>query len=487
MLMLSARMTHKASRGGRGQPSGGEDGGSSRGKATPTWARALAIVCAASLGIAFLPADGRWSGRVARAQLLRADLSLLGQVRDGDQSNETETPTNLYGQIGIDRLHHRIGTDTYFRLADDFARDDTATDFYAGYLRAPFKAVDFTLGRQFLNEVPGTVFVADAGKVRVNAGPVALTVFGGQPQYFEPTYGAASLSQDEQMVGATLSSTRWRDSVLKLGYLWQQRDNYTLRQLVTGSAAHTFSSLPGRPRTYGVLGMDADRQNIEQATAGFDTFFGHPRVGMNFEGGYYQPQDHGKYVNSDINRRQDPIFELFSVGQMVQFRGGLRYMLARPLTAYCDYSYQRYESLKRQYENGNLGSVGLMWLPYGDGLEVVRLEYYVMDSYGGNVNGGKLYYENRLYNRIVFRSKLDIAGYQKVNNRDATVVNGFLGLGYYFTPNLLTEVSMEANHNPRFDEDFRFGFFITYRFRYRPFERSEATAAAPAKTEGAPS
>ena len=452
------------------------------------WTRTPGTLCAAYLGVLLLVTAGGGRGATAHAQLLRADLSLLGQVRDGDQSNETETPTNLYGQIGIDRLHHRIGADTYFRLADDFARDDTATDFYAGYLRAPFKTVDFTLGRQFLNEVPGTAVVADAGKARVNAGPVALTVFGGQPHYFEPTYGAASLSQDEQMVGATLSSTRWRDSVLKLGYLWQQRDGYTLRQLVTGSATHTFSSLPGRPRTYGVLGMDADRQNIEQATAGFDTFFGQPRIGVNFESGYYKPQDHGKYVNPDMNRRQDPIFELFSVSQMLQFRGGLRYMLARSLSAYCDYSYQRFEALKGLYENGNLGSVGLMWLPYGDGLEVVRLEYYVMDSYGGNVNGGKLYYENRLYNRVVFRSKLDIAGYQKVNNRDATVVNGFLGLGYYVTPNLLTEVSMEANHNPRFDEDFRFGFFITYRFRYRPFEHSQASAAAaPATTGGASS
>jgi hypothetical protein len=459
-----------------------------RGREPRGWGQALRALCVGFLGILLWLGAGGWLCVAVQAQLLRGDLSLLGQVRDGAQSHGTEVPTNLYGQLGIDRLHGRIGADSYFRLADDLANNDTATDFYAGYLRAPFKTVDFTLGRQFLNEVPGTVFVADAGKVRVDGGPVALTVFGGQPQYFEPTYGAASLSQDEQIVGATLSSTRWRDSILKLGYLWQQRENYTLRQLVTGSASHTFASLPGRPRTYGVLGMDADRQNIEQATAGFDSFFGAPRLGVNFESGYYKPQDHGKYVNPDINRRQDPIFELFSVSQMLQFRSGLRYLVARSLTAYCDYSFQRYEALKGVYEDGNLGSVGLMWLPFGDGLEVVRLEYYVMDSYGGNVNGGKLYYENRLYDRIVFRSKLDIAGYQKVDNRSATVVNGFLGLGYYFTRNLLAEVSMEANHNPQFDEDFRFGFFITYRFRYRPFERSQAsTAAAPATTEKAPS
>ncbi len=411
------------------------------------------------------------------AQELRSDFSLLGQVRDGDQSRQTEAPNDLYGELGATDFKHGANADTYFRLERDFGPDSGAADFYAGYLQAAAtRGVDVTLGRQFLSEGPGGVFVADAGKIRIDpGGPVAFTVFGGQPRYFEPTFSAASLSQDEQIFGGNMRTTHMKGGYLSLGYLQQQRDGRVLRQLINGNGAHAFSTLPGLPNVYGSAAFDADRQNLDQATTGFDVFLSQPRLLFNFESSYYKPQDQGKHLITDINRREDPIFELFSLSQLLQFRGGLRYTLSRTVSAYGDYSYQRYEKLTGIFENGHVGSVGVLWMPGGDGLEVVRVEYYVVYSHGGNVNGGRGHYECRVYDRIVFRTKIDVAAYETVSNTHSTAVSSLLGVGYVLAPGLVGEVNFEANRNTRFNEDFRFGFLITYHFRYRswPSERAQ--------------
>ena len=411
--------------------------------------------------------------RTAQAAELRADLSALGQVREDYPSGQVSSPNDIYGDLGVSGLHHGTSLDTYFRLEHDFGTNQGPTEFYSGAMRVPgaIPGVDFTLGRQVLSEAPGTMFLADAGKVRIDPGwPLAFTVFGGQPRYFEPTYGPERLSQDEQVFGGSVRTTHLKNGFLSLGYLQQDRDQgipgqRVLRQLINATGSRSFNTLPGLPNAYGSVVMDAKRQNVDQATAGFDTFFSQPRVSLNFESSYYKPQDNGKQIVTDPVRREDPIFQLFSVSQMLQFRGGLRYTLTRTVSAFGDYSYQRYEQLAGNFVNGHVGSTGLLWLPGGDGLEVVRLEYYVVDSGGGNVNGGKLYYENRVYDRIRFRSKVDVSYYEKATNQKDTAVNTFLGLGYLLRPGLFGELNFEANRNQFFNEDFRFGFLITYSFR----------------------
>lgn len=148
----------------------------------------------------------------AQAIELRNDLRLLGQVRDGDQSRQQESPVDFYGDQGISGLRHGTTVDTYYRLShDESGLSGGSSDFYAGYMRVPgaVPGVDFTLGRQVLSETPGAVYVADAGKVRFDpGGPVSFTVFGGAPRYFEPTSSSASLSQDELIFGGNIRSVR---------------------------------------------------------------------------------------------------------------------------------------------------------------------------------------------------------------------------------------------------------------------------------------
>jgi hypothetical protein len=123
-------------------------------------------------------------------------------------------------------------------------------------------------------------------------------------------------------------------------------------------------------------------------------------------------------------------------------------------------------------------------------LEVVRLEYYVLDSAGGNVNGGKIYYESRVYQRILFRTKFNVAYYTKETNEHDTALTGMLGLGYVFCPGLVGELDFEANHNKRFSEDYRFGFSIRYNFDSRtrkPAQPQATTATDPSEpTAGRP-
>ena len=418
----------------------------------------------------------------AQAIELRNDLLLLGQVRDGDKSRQQESPVDFYGDQGISGLPHGTTIDTYYRLAHDFGLGQGPTDFYAGYMHVPgaVPGVDFTVGRQFLSEAPGAVYVADAGKVRFDpGGPVAFTIFGGAPRYFEPTFSSPSVSQDEILFGGNVRTTHLKNGYLSFGFQQFERDERVLQQLIAASGARRFTDLPGLPNIYGVFSFDADHQNIDQGTAGVDVFLSQPRLLLNLESSYYKPQDNGKELITDVNRREDPIFQLFSLSQELQFRGGLRYMLTRALSAYGDFSYQRYQKQQASnYENGSIGKAGVKWEPGGDGLETVGLEYYVADSSGGNVNGGRAYYANDVYERLRFRTNLDVAYYQKETNQNDTAVSSLLGLGYVFLPGLFCEVYMEANRNQRFNEDFRFGFTVTYSGRYRTDKQAQAREAS---------
>ena len=426
------------------------------------------------------------SSAAAEGQDVRGDLSAYGQVREGDQTRETEAPSYLYGNLGVDRLPHGAELGTVFELGRDFGIDDGTSDFYAGFVRVPSAppGVDVTLGRQFLSEGPGANFVTDGGKVRFDPGwPVAFTVFGGRPRYFEPTYSTKILDDDEWIFGGNVSAAHWRGGQLTLGYLQHERDHRVLRQLVTGTANRSFTKLPGLPNLYGSIAYDVDRQNLDLGTAGVNFVLAPLRLQWNVEGTYYKPQDHSHdFPTPDLNRREDPIFELFSVSAMDQWRSGLRYALRPNLSALVDYSFQHYDHQDgrdgTQRENSHVASAGLLWLPGGDGLEMVRAEYYVVDSDGGRVNGGKGTYESRVYEGILFRAKVDVLYYDKVNNQAAVAASGLLGFGIEPLPGLVFELNFEALHNDRFDSDLRFGFAIDYNFRH---------TLRPSKPEAAPS
>lgn len=405
----------------------------------------------------------------ARAQDLGGELRWLGQVREGDQEREREAPNVFDGDLAAAHLPYRSGVETYFRLERDFATGDGVSDFYAGFLRArPASGVDVTLGRQFLSEGPGGAFVADGGKLRVARGPVAFTLFGGLPRYFEPTYSAEIQSQDEVLFGGSVSLPRLAGGRVSLGYLQLERDENVLRQLVTGTLSRACPELPGHPDLYGAVAYDADYQNLDLATVGADLAWARARVYLNIEGSYYQPQDdQRRRPLADLDRREDAIFELFSVSEMGQGRIGVRRPLTRTVSTFADYSFQHYDQQEgREVQNGHVGGTGLLWLPGGDGLEFVRLEYYVLQTEDDSANGARGYYENRVYDRLAFRTKLDVAYYEKVNNQKDTAVSSFVGLAYEVRQGLEWEVNAEANHNERFEREFRFGFLIRYGFQH---------------------
>jgi hypothetical protein len=411
---------------------------------------------------------------------LRLAPTILGQVRDGDGylPGDTEAPIELYGDFGLSDLPHGTTLDTYFRLEEDFANLSSGgqTQFFSGVLRVPAAppGLDVQLGRQIVAESPVNVWDADSGQIRVGlGGPFSLTVFGGQPRYWEPTYSSPSLSQNEQIFGGSLRVAQFQGGAVAIGYLQQMRQGLELMQQITATGARSFATLPGQPNLYGNFAFDADHQNIDRVRAGVQSFVWKPTLLFNLESTYYKPQDNGKILIQDINRREDPIFQLYSLSQALQFRGGLRYALTRTVSTYGDLSYQRYQQLAGSYINGYDWSAGVLYLPGGDGLESVRFEYYGIQAAGGrasgtgNVNGARATYENRVYERVLFRANCDVAYYQKWTNQDGTAFATLLGLGYVLLPGLVAEVNFQANRNQFFPEDFRFGFFISYNADYR--------------------
>jgi len=404
----------------------------------------------------------------ARAADLFGDFHLLGQVREGYQDHQTEAPVDLYGNVGAANLWHASRGETFFRLEQDLANGDNAGDFYAGYAQIPnaLPGVSATVGRQFLNEGPGGVFVADAGKVDIDPGwPVSFSVYGGAPQYFEPTYSSPIISQDELLWGGNMRTTRWRGGQMSLGYQQWERNSRVLRQLISTTGVQTFATLPGTPQVYGAFGYDADHQNIDNANLGLDLFFSDPTLLFNFGSTYYQPRDNPN--QSNINWQEDPIFQLFSDSDLVQVRGGVRHPFSREVSAYADFSYQTYDNAVHQTQNGYISHAGVLWLPEGDGLEQVLFAYYGADSGGGNVNGVSLFYESQVYERLVFRFRTDVGYYEKESNQSDWPVHTLTGVGYEIAPGLTGQLLFEANRNVVFDADLRFGFTLTYNFRHR--------------------
>lgn len=436
--------------------------------ASPRSGRASAVLGAtvASLACSLAIAVGS-----AAASELRTDLKALTQLRQGDQSRDFEAPAILYGDLGLRGLPAGAAVETYFGLAHDLSRNEGLfTDLYAASLNVPnaVQGVDFTVGRQFLAETPGGAFVADGGKVRLALGELeSFTAFGGAPQYFEPTYSSETFSQDEDIWGGSLRTHRLPNSSLSLSYLNQARDGSTLRRLLSTSGATSLPNLPGLPSFYGSVSYDIDGANIDHATLGTQVFALPPRLALSFEGTYYKPQDQGSYVDPDFQRREDAIFELFSVSDLVQARGAVHYALTTALSAFADYSYQQYERLQGDTENGHIGGVGIDWLPQGDGLEVVRVEYYIADSGGGQVNGGRARYESQVYERLVFHIGGGLAYYEKSTNREDFALFTLTGVAYALLPGLVCELNLEANSNPRFDDEFRVGMWLTYNRRHQ--------------------
>jgi hypothetical protein len=137
----------------------------------------------------------------ASAVDLRLNPSLLGQVRRSFTDDQTETPTELYGDFGPSGLPHGTTFDTYFRLEEDFSDLSSETDFFTGVMRIPaaVPGLDLQLGRQIVAESPIGRWDADSGQIRLGIPetPYSMTLSGGQPRYWEPTFGPASLSQNE--------------------------------------------------------------------------------------------------------------------------------------------------------------------------------------------------------------------------------------------------------------------------------------------------
>lgn len=443
-------------------------------------------------GAAILAMCGAWlalhAPGVALATDVQATVKVPGQVRDGFYSGDTEAPFWLYTDLGINRIRHGINAETYFSLNDDLATGRGGGDFYAGVLRMPdaIPWTDLSLGRQFLSEGPRGGNVADAGRVTLDVGwPVALSAWGGQPRYFEPTFSSPSISQDEQMFGARLLATGMTRGYLNVGYLQHIRQGQTLSELVTLNAGRHFQGLPGKPNVYGYFAYDADNANVHMAQLGTQSTLLPARLFGSLDASYYDPQGTRSVFRFNPNLAEDPLFQALSISDQLRFRGTLRYLFSDSLSAYANLGYQRYEAGDGVESNGYLGGAGLRWLPGGDGLEAVRAEYYTGDSIGGILNGVRLYYDSWVYDRIHFRTKVDVAYYEKITNQQDTAVATLMGLGYDVLPGLYCEIYLEGNRNERFDADMRFGLYIVYNWTHRFGQQSAPSSTAAAPAEGA--
>jgi hypothetical protein len=230
------------------------------------------------------------------------------------------------------------------------------------------------------------------------------------------------------------------------------------------------------PKFYGSLAYDANQNSVNRGQFGTQAILARPRLLGNFEFTYYKPDEHSERLMRNADRREDTIFSVISTSDQLQFAGTLHYLLTQSISTFANLGYQRYDNSDSVSTDGYVGGAGIHWLPEGDGLESVRLEYYVADSRGGTLNGGRLYYDNWVYDRIHFRTKIDVAYYEKITNvmtlsRRSSVSADAPGS---------TARLIRGNHNER-DADMRFGLYLVYDW----FKRTTQQSAPATYGEGA--
>ena len=190
-----------------------------------------------------------------------------------------------------------------------------------------------------------------------------------------------------------------------------------MQQLVTAPRHSRCPALPGLPELYGSFAYDADRQNLDAGTPASNFFLTRPRLMLNLAGTYYKPQDQSSgLVQTDLNRREDSIFELFSVSELLQFRGGMRYPFTPHTVGLRRLLVPALQSKAGTRRTATSATPGCCGCRAATGWSRCASSTTWPTAAAATSTAATRLYENQVYKRILFRTKLDVAYYDKRNN-----------------------------------------------------------------------
>jgi len=295
--------------------------------------------------------------------------------------------------------------------------------------------------------------------INVNLAPSKwfdISLFTGVPRYFEEgdLTGEIGLVSGISFILNEVSYTKAR-----LDFLYQKKNfttnvlNNTDKMYVSASVSKGISIF----RLYALGEYDITDTLPTTITLGTEIYPFVKKVGFLIEGNYF---------NESRNDNLENIFTIFSANYLWQIKAGVFVNSVKNLNLYQNFSFQRYDVLASNPENGFNAETGL-----GYDFDQINLEadvgYYFIRSYGGTLHGARvsLYEEwtKNLFSELYF----DFITYTKVTNDDATGFNIVATTGVNLNKGFSFAGAFEYIRNNMFNYDLRGTLRLNYYFSHR--------------------
>ena len=384
--------------------------------------------------------------------------SVLGQVRE-NVSDLSEVPVNGYFGLTLKQPSWKSSLETDMRLFRDFSRELDDYDLYQAVMHIrPIEMLQVDFGRQVVNEGFSLETMDGLRLVMMPSGYLDVDVYFGIPRSVE----TGDFDKDDGLLsGISLGLKNVAQTSAQLHAAWRKNDIHQadLREndsfFVGVNASHQFSVFT-RPMFYGLFEYDVTGKAVDAGTAGLDLY---PArwVSLNAEFNFF-----------DINRRTNrpSIFSLFSNGPLYTGRLASTWtILPDNLSFVQSYAYQWLEIQDGSRHNGHLIDSAFQISLGGIGLDL-EPGYYFSQSFGGFLNGVRLFLHEQFTDKWYSEVGFDFASYSKVTHNNDNAFSTVLWTGYELPKGVTLSAGFEFNQNNAFNQDVRGSFKVDYRFKH---------------------
>jgi hypothetical protein len=169
----------------------------------------------------------------------------------------------------------------------------------------------------------------------------------------------------------------------------------------------------------------------------------------------------GSYIDESNDTNLNNIFSIFSVDALWQAKAGFSVQTIKNLNFYNNISFQRYEILQDNFQNGYNLELGVQYSFPKIALDA-NASYYFVKSYGGTLHGMQAYFYEE-WSPYFFTSLLiDYATYTKITNDDNIGIDVALKSGMTLAPGFVVSATAEYLSHDLMQHDVR--GFLTFDF-----------------------
>ncbi|MFH1356498.1 MAG: hypothetical protein ABII18_05125 [bacterium] len=285
-----------------------------------------------------------------------------------------------------------------------------------------------------------------------------VSVYSGIPRFYEEgdLDGEIGLVSGLSLILNEISYTQAR-----LDFTYQKKNftdnelNNTDKMYVAASVSKGLSIF----RLYALGEYDITEVLPTTITVGSEIYPFTKKVGFLLEGNYF---------DESRNDNLDNIFTIFSASYLWQVKTGIFVKAIKNLNLYQNFSFQRYETLASNPENGFNAETGVGYFFDNINLDT-DVGYYFIRSYGGTLHGVRLSLYEKWTPQFFSEIYVDYVSYSKITSDNDRALNAAATTGVSLNNGLSVSGVFEYVRNNVFAYDFRgivrLSYFLNHRFR----------------------